>query len=54
MLSPSLTTWSLLGPRLGLEMPGDLKGCLDLPGQCPEAKLNEEHIQAPRPLSRVQ
>lgn len=22
--------------------PGRLKGCLDLPGRCPEAKLSEE------------
>lgn len=50
-MSPSLTTWNLRGPRLGLETPGGLKGCLDLPGQCPEAKLNE-NTQAPRPLSR--
>lgn len=54
VVSPSLTTWNLRGPRLGLETPGGLKGCLDLPGQCPEAKLNEKNTQAPRPLSRGQ
>lgn len=51
VLSPSLATWNLRGPRLGLETPGGLKGCLDLPGQCPEAKLSEENTQARRPLS---